>query len=620
MNASASNQPRATGIPVMLKSRQDLEEEIAQRLAAERERLERNAGIRADVNHFQRPTERAFTAAERERVTVLIGGLTWKHERLIKSVFQSAGYNVEIMPVPDVPSFQLGKEFGNNGQCNPTYFMVGHLIKFLQGLEAKGMTRRDIIDRYVFFTAGSCGPCRFGMYEAEYRLAVQNAGFDGFRVLLFQQNDGIKAASGEPGLKFTVDFGLGALSALNLGDVMNDVTYQIRPFEVVPGETDRVVAEVMEDLSARMRDRTMFEIMDRAPAWAASRLETRKGLRSTLNTLGKIGDHWYGRQTREALATARERLATIEVDRLRVKPVVKVTGEFFAQTTEGDGNFKMFAFLEREGAQVIVEPIGNWIMYLLWQARERYLEKRRVEAVQAPWWQVRRMAGATLRHRSRLASYAIGRRIFERQYERLVEDLGDIGHRLTDMQALADLAAPYYHRLARGGEGHLEVAKNIYYTVHKKAHMVLSLKPFGCMPSSQSDGVQSAVMNHFKDMIFLPIETSGEGEINAHSRVQMALGEAKAKARLEFQQTLERTGKRLEDIREFVAERPELRQPFYHVPHCTGVTGTSANFVLHVSDLMDRHRRPFSFAWRIARAPFDPAQGVPSGSRRTEAR
>jgi hypothetical protein len=97
-------------------------------------------------------------------------------------------------------------------------------------------------------------------------------------------------------------------------------------------------------------------------------------------------------------------------------------------------------------------------------------------------------------------------------------------------------------------------------------------------------------MNHFKDMIFLPIETSGEGEINAHSRVQMALGEAKAKARTEFQQVLESTGKRLEDIRGYVADHPELRQPFYHVPHVQGVTGTAANFVLHVSRRMDRRR------------------------------
>ncbi len=603
MKASVSERPQETGIAVMLKSRRQIEEDIARRLAAERERLENRAGLRAEVNHFHRPGERPFTAAERDKVTVLIGGLTWKHEWLIKSVFQSAGYKVEIMPTPDVPSFQLGKEFGNNGQCNPTYFMVGHLIKFLQGLEAKGMSRQEIIDRYVFFTAGSCGPCRFGMYEAEYRLGVQNAGFDGFRILLFQQNDGIKAASGELGLKFTVDFGLGALNALNLGDVLNDITCQIRPYEVTAGETDRVVAEVMEELTAQMRDRRMFEIMERAPAWIASRIAPRKGLKNTLNTLGKIGDHWYGRQTREALAAAHDRLAQIEVDRLRVKPLVKVTGEFFAQTTEGDGNFRMFAFLEREGAQVLVEPIGNWIMYLLWQARERYLEKRRVEAPRLPWWHVHVRTRAEMGHRLKLASYAAGRRIFERQYERLVEQLGDIGHRLTNMQELADLAKPYYHRLARGGEGHLEVAKNIYYTVHKKAHMVLSLKPFGCMPSSQSDGVQSAVMNHFKDMIFLPIETSGEGEINAHSRVQMALGEAKAKAKTEFQQALDSTGKRLDDIRGFVADHPELRRPFYQVPHTRGVTGTAANFVLHVSDVMDRRARPLHIGWPVARVP-----------------
>ena len=166
-----------------------------------------------------------------------------------------------------------------------------------------------------------------------------------------------------------------------------------------------------------------------------------------------------------------------------------------------------------------------------------------------------------------------------------------IGHPLVSLDVLAAHAAPYYNVFARGGEGHMEVAKNIYYTVNKKAHMVLSLKPFGCMPSTQSDGVQSAVMSHFKDMIFLPIETSGEGEVNAHSRGQMALGEAKAKAKREFQEALDSTGKRLEDIKAFVAEHRELRHPFYPVPHRKGVTGTAANFVLHVSDLMDGKAR-----------------------------
>jgi hypothetical protein len=214
-----------------------------------------------------------------------------------------------------------------------------------------------------------------------------------------------------------------------------------------------------------------------------------------------------------------------------------------------------------------------------------------------PAWALHRRALAELKFRQKRMFFGIGEGLYAHLYRRIIRGLGGIVHELLDMRELAALAQPYYHRFARGGEGHLEVAKNIYYTVHKKAHMVLSLKPFGCMPSSQSDGVQSAVMNHFKDMIFLPIETSGEGEINAHSRVQMALGEAKAKAKREFQEVLDSTGKRLEDVRSFVADHPELRQPFYKVPHRTGVTGTAAHFVLHVSELMDR-RRPI---WQVGR-------------------
>src|SRR5438132_13175247 len=58
-----------------------------------------------------------------------------------------------------------------------------------------------------------------------------------------------------------------------------------------------------------------------------------------------------------------------EVDRTKVKSLVKITGEFWAQITEGDGNFHMFDFLEREGAQVLVEPIATWVAYLMYQAK-----------------------------------------------------------------------------------------------------------------------------------------------------------------------------------------------------------------------------------------------------------
>ena len=575
------------------------ESEIRERLEAERSRLRKIAGL-DQANHFHRPVERAFKADERSRVTILFGGFTWKHEDLIRAVFQGCGYNCEKLPVPDVAGFQTGKEFGNNGQCNPTYFTVGNLVQYLQFLEKQGLSRQHILDNYVFFTAGSCGPCRFGMYEAEYRFALKNAGFDGFRVLLFKDSDGIKAESGEPGLKFTVDFGFGMLNAMHLGDVINDLVYQIRPFEVNKGETDRVFREMVDGLCDDLKNRRAFEIEQVAPNWAKPKFKNNKILRNTFNVFGKWHEHMWGKDYLRALQNARDKLNSIEVDRTRVKPVVKITGEFWAQLTEGDGNFHMFDFLEREGAQVLVEPIATWVAYLMYQAKAHAIAKWPVNRPHANprWYEAKKHFSNYIGLRKKLWGIGAGQRMWNFFYHRTIKHLGGISHHLVPQTELAELAHPFYNQFARGGEGHLEVGKNVYYTVHKLCHMVLALKPFGCMPSSQSDGVQSAVINKFKEMIFLPIETSGEGEVNAHSRVQMALGEAKVKAKAEFEQCLKSTGKSLQEIRSYIDEHPELKRPFYHVPHREGVAGTAAQFVLHVNDRINRDTR----FWKRARA------------------
>ena len=572
--------------------------EIQQRLQAERTRLRRLAGL-SEPEHFRRPVERAFTAEERSRVTILFGGFTWKHEDLIRAVFRGTGYNCEKLPVPNVSAFQIGKEYGNNGQCNPTYFTVGNLVQYLQWLEKQGISRKEILDNYVFFTAGSCGPCRFGMYEAEYRFALQNAGFDGFRVLLFKDSDGIKAASGEPGLKFTVDFGFGMLNAMHLGDVINDLIYQIRPFEVNKGETDRVFREAVDGLCEDLENRHAFEIEKSAPDWAKPKFRTNKILRNTFNVFGKMHEHLWGEDYQNALKAATTKMDSIEVDRTRVRPKVKITGEFWAQITEGDGNFNMFNFLEREGAEVLVEPIATWVAYLMYQAKAHAKEKWPVNRPHRnpKWYELKKHLANELGLRKKLWGIGAGQRMWNFFYHRTIENLGGITHHLVPQDELAEMAHPFYNQFARGGEGHLEVGKNVYYTVHHLCHMVLALKPFGCMPSSQSDGVQSAVVNKFKDMIFLPIETSGEGEVNAHSRVQMALGEAKVKAKIEFEETLHSTGKSLSEIKAYIADHPELKRPFYHVPHREGIAGTAANFILHVNDRMNRDVR----IWRRTR-------------------
>jgi hypothetical protein len=49
-----------------------------------------------------------------------------------RGALRGIGYKVEL-GCPDNDALQAGKEFGNRGQCNPTYFTVGNLVKYLIG-------------------------------------------------------------------------------------------------------------------------------------------------------------------------------------------------------------------------------------------------------------------------------------------------------------------------------------------------------------------------------------------------------------------------------------------------------------------------------------------------------
>jgi len=542
------------------------------------------------IRHFHRPDETSFTADERAVVTILLGGLTWKHERLIQAVLQRNGYRSECLAQPDREAHEIGKEYCGNNLCNPVYFTVGNLIKRLRELEQSGLSRTEIVRRYIFFTAGSSGSCRFGMYEAEFRSALEAANFGGFRIVLFLQDHGINASSGQSGLQFSVDFGMGALHAFILGDLLNELHRKLRAYESSLGEADRVVSAVVCHLAEYFRHARNFDLAESAPPLLRGTLRRHRSSRvfRWLNTTAKIYEHLYGSGLAAELRRCQKLISEMVVSRLQVKPVVKVIGEFWAQLTEGDGNFQMFDFLENEGAEVSAEPVSSWVLYLLHQAKQRLSVLRRLTSYERPWSHPLQASGARLRNLGKRALFSMGEYIYRNHYKKLANALGGFSVPLTPQAKLEAIAEPYYCTMLRGGEGHLEIAKNLYHTRNRKSHMVLALKPFGCLPSMQSDAVQAALMEKTPEMIFLSVETAGEGEIHAYSRVQMALADAKSEARQEFAEVLAASHHSKEEICRFVQCHSELQNPLYRVPRHPGVVSTAANFAHHVDELMSR--------------------------------
>lgn len=476
------------------------------------------------VKHYKKPVELPLTKEEVNTTTILFGGLTLNHEHLLKGAIESLGYRADYLPVPDNLSLQKGKEYGNRGQCNPTYYTVGNLIRYLNGLKERGI--KDIEKKFVFLTAAACGPCRFGMYESEYRKSLQNAGFGNFRILTFEQSDKFSETSGG-GLDTNREFYTALIKSLVLGDMLNEIGYRIRPYEEIIGETDEVIAIYREKLFMALRS---------------------------------------GSSVRAQLRGLRERLEHIKVDFLTVKPLVQIIGEFWAQTTEGDGNYKLARWLESEGAEVKLEPVSTWIDYLLWSSMLEEKEKLRIKPVKS----TERMIGIFMLER-----------LFKFYFNTYRRALGSWIYKLPSQGRLAGYASPYFDVHITGGEGHLEVGKHIMAFRDRKAHMVVSVKPFGCMPSTLSDGVQSKVTSDIPSSIFVSIETSGDAEINVKSRVQMKLYEARQKARDEFDAVLSEYGAEYNNLKDLLRNDRRLSNPLMNMPH--RYTGTAANFVSFMS-------------------------------------
>ncbi len=525
----------------------DVEAELRAFEEAERARLGMRAERKQWVDTMVNPQVKK---SERDKVTLLIGGLTQAQDFLAEGAFRGLGYKVEHLDMANNAGLQTGKEFGNRGQCNPTYFTVGTLVKHLIDLrDQKGMSAEDIIKNYVFFTAGACGPCRFGMYVTEYRKALRDAGFDGFRVMLFQQQGGLSQATGDDvGIDLSPTFFIALIKAIVAGDVLDALGYRIRPYEVEQGATDRA-------------------------------LETAKKL--CYEAL------YQQKNIFAALYQCRKVLAEVKVDRTRPKPKVSIIGEFWAMTTEGDGNYHLQRFLESEGAENDIQLTTAWILYNIWEIARDTRERRHLRVADKANSGLDGFEGFDVS--KRMATLKLAEWGLRLGFQAFALPAGLYDYHLPDMDLVAEVADQYYSTTLRGGEGHMEVGKLILNTVMSKAHMTVSVKPFGCMPSSGvSDGVQTLITARYPGTIFCAVETSGDGAANFYSRVQMYLFKARQLAEADYQKALEETGITEGQLKDFLAKHPRYASPLHKAPHVKA--GTSADLVYEVAPLITKSR------------------------------
>ncbi len=400
---------------------------------------------------------------------ILVGGVSTTHDALLAAALRGRGVAAEPVGTADARALATGRKLLAHGHCNPTYYLSGALVE---------RVRRDG-GGHAYLTLGSCGPCRFATYAAEHRRALAAAGLGAVEVLVIDQlAPGATAELARAGVHVDGRLIAALARAAVVADVLTRAGCERRPRAADPAQVDAAIAAAL----------------DRAEA--------------ALSVGGRV---------LPVLAELRAALARLAPAPPARRVRVRLTGEFFAATTDGDGGYRLGRWLERRGAAVEPPAVAEWLLYLAWQLRDdvgRRLDLYRAD--EGP----RGLAGRDGRSLARRAAAA--ERALAALYRRAAAAAG-VGAPLLDMDDLAALARPHYLPALRAGMGHLEVGTFLAMDRDRRADLVVSVKPFGCLPSNAvSDGILPVLARRARTG-FVAVETTGDAEAQVESRLELAL-------------------------------------------------------------------------------------------------
>jgi predicted CoA-substrate-specific enzyme activase len=406
-----------------------------------------------------------YLARDRRARTVYIPNLSPGFSELIAGLLRAQGIQLEVVPLADAAAIELGKRHVHNDICFPAQVNIGEFLRFVRDERLDPST-------VAFGIHQNCNSCRAGQYAALARKALDQAGYGGVPIVTSSLEADAQAA--HPGFRPALSGQIRMLWGLAVLDALEDMRRSTRPYERVPGATERA-------------------------------------FRDALDALVRAAPHAVG----PPLGVLRDAVAAfnaVEVVEGPRRPVVQLLGEIMI-AVHATANYGVEAYLERNGMEVLGTRLSDFfhVSFLRSVAERRdygatpgFVERSTRELGHEVFAHAHRVVEGTLRGYARYRP-----RPPTAEIHRAAEDLIAIVHEC--------------------GEGWL-LPGEILHSAHEGLHSFVIVQPFGCLPNHvDGRGMIRAIKERYPHVQILPLDVDPDTSVgNLENRLQMLVMNARA--------------------------------------------------------------------------------------------
>ena len=183
-----------------------------------------------------------FTKEMAKDYTILIPMMCPIHFEFLKNILELCNYNVELLSNTGPSVIETGLKYVHNDTCYPALLVIGQMIEALQ-------SGKYDLDKTALIITQTGGGCRASNYIALLRKGLEKAGLSHIPVISFNAS-GLES---QPGFKFTFSMLRKLISGVAYGDLLMDLSNQVKPYEVNKGESmalvDKWIAEISNQFS-----------------------------------------------------------------------------------------------------------------------------------------------------------------------------------------------------------------------------------------------------------------------------------------------------------------------------------------------------------------------------------